>query len=122
MLNVNYTGDFAFIVSSLWGSPESEPMVANNISLGKFLNLTLGDINNFSSNNNVTNVTLDELHVWSQKISDILPEIAMLSNISNAIRLLDTNFQWNFYREYKERMMQNESCYIEKVCKSTFLH
>lgn len=44
-----------------------------------------------------------------------MPETAMLANITNAIRLLDPNFQWSNYSEYKEQKMQNDSCYLTKV-------
>jgi hypothetical protein len=115
MLEINYTGDFAFILSELWESPEKEPMVSHNMSLGVFLNQTLEEIERFFSTNKINDRTLNELSIWTRKIGHILPEIAMLANLSNAINMLNPAFQWNIYREYKEQIMQNDSCYVEKV-------
>lgn len=83
--------------------------------LGKFLNETLEKLSNFLSTQKISNQTLAELSFWTQSINEVLPETAMLANLKNAIILLNPDFQWNTYAEYKEQKMQNDDCFQTKV-------
>jgi hypothetical protein len=113
MLNSTYTPDFSFLLTNHWNEPDKPPRI-NNKTLSTFLNETLEAISSFTQRT-LDNETLKELSDLSGRIRWILPEISMLTNVSNTIRLLDPGYQWANYDEYREQKMQNENCYKEKV-------
>lgn len=116
MLNSSYTGDFSFILTNLWRKPskESPRGLLKNITIEHFLRDSLDRINNMGTQP-ISNQTLSDLNAWVFEASSILPEATMLVNFTRAILLLQPDYQWNTYSEYRERKMQNESCYLTKV-------
>ncbi|KAI6208642.1 hypothetical protein M3Y96_00136600 [Aphelenchoides besseyi] len=112
MLEENYTGDFAFILTHLWREPAVEPKISG-IPLGRFLNQTLEEVLRFLDRT-ANKITLNQLTDFTTQIGHVLPEIATFSNVSQAIHLLDANFQWENYNEYTEQKIQNDTCYKQR--------
>ncbi|KAI6204132.1 hypothetical protein M3Y94_00636800 [Aphelenchoides besseyi] len=117
MLKENYTGDFAFILTHFWREPAVEPKISGR-PLGQFLNQTLEDVVRFLDQT-ANKITLNHLTNFTSQIGHVLPEIATVANVSQAIRLLDVNFQWENYNEYTEQKMQNDSCYKQRFKNSS---
>lgn len=114
MVNLNHTSDFAHILAHLWNEPASEPVV-QNVTLSRFLNNSLHQLDEIIDRKNFDNKTLKDLAAWSKMTSGTLPELTTLVNFSRVLVLLSPDFQWTTHKEFRDQKIQNESCYKEKV-------
>ncbi|CAD5205865.1 unnamed protein product [Bursaphelenchus okinawaensis] len=105
ILRENYSPDFAHFLTNFWMSHDEEPVIQN-----KSLQQWLEELNNQLQRIRSPLHEIDQLNYWSERVAKILPNTAILLNISDALRILKPDTHINNHFDYHSFKVQSDQC------------